>query len=94
MDRDTIRRLAQLAKLRLTADEEDRVRTQIERLLTLFAALRTVPTAGIEPSPYPIPIPHRTRADEVAPVLTQDEVLANAPQAAQGCFRVPRMVEG
>jgi aspartyl-tRNA(Asn)/glutamyl-tRNA(Gln) amidotransferase subunit C len=93
MDRDGVRRLAELAKLRLTPAEEERAQGQIQRLLDAFAVLQEVPTSGVDPSPYPLPIPHRGRPDVVGPALPPQEVLANAPEQRAGCFRVPRMVD-
>ena len=94
MDIAGVRRLAALSKLRLTTDQENRTCEQIERLLEAFAVLQDAPTEGIEPSPYPMPIPHRLRADAPEPELTQDEALQNAPEQSGGCFRVPRVVDG
>jgi len=94
MDRQAIHGLAGLAKLRLTPDQEERARAQMERLLEAFEILQEVPTDDVEPSPYPLPIAHRTRADVPEPPLPQDEVLANAPEQRAGSFRVPRMVDG
>lgn len=94
MDPTVVRRVAGLAKLRLTAAQEERALAQMQRLLQAFRILEEAPTEGVEPSPYPLPIAHRMRPDEAAPGLSQHEVLANAPEQRGGCFRVPRMVEG
>ena len=94
MDRAGVRRLAELSKLSLTDDQEDRALAQIEKLLDAFAVLEEAPTDDVEPSPYPMPIPHRLRRDQAGPGLAQEEVLQNAPEQRSGCFRVPRMVEG
>ena len=69
-------------------------RHRIERLLGHFAVLQEVDTDGVEPSAYPIAIPHRTRADYPAPALPQSDVLHNAPAQRAGCFLVPRIIEG
>lgn len=94
MDRDAVHRLAHLSKLRLTAEQAIRVEARIQRLLDAFAVLEEISTDGIEPSPYPLPMAHRGRADVAEPGLPQEEVLANAPERRAGCFRVPRVVEG
>ncbi|MEM7205398.1 MAG: Asp-tRNA(Asn)/Glu-tRNA(Gln) amidotransferase subunit GatC [Planctomycetota bacterium] len=94
MERDTVRRLAQLAKLRLSEAEEERAAARIERLLGYFARLQEVDTEGTEASPYPLPLPPATRPDVPGKPLAQDDVLANAPDARGGCFRLPRTVEG
>ena len=91
---EDLEELAELARLRLPAAELARTREQVQRLLGHFALLQGVNTDGVEPSPYPRPMPNRTRPDVPEAPLTQDQVLANAPATRGGCFLVPRVVEG
>lgn len=93
MDRSTVRELARLCKLALDEDQEARAEAQIGRLLEYFDMLSEVDTRGVEPSPYPLEMPPRRRADEPGEVLAQDEVLHNAPRRRAGSFLVPRVVE-
>lgn len=94
MEPEALRELAELAKLRLTPEQEARALARMDRVLAAFEGLAEAPTEAVEPSPYPLPIAHRTRPDEIEPPLSQDEVLALAPEKRSGCFRVPRMVDG
>jgi aspartyl-tRNA(Asn)/glutamyl-tRNA(Gln) amidotransferase subunit C len=94
MDREALEHLADLAKLHLDPATAARAAAQLGRLLDAFTVLQEVATDGVAASPYPLPITARLRPDEPAAPLSQDEVLANAPEQSAGCFRVPRMVEG
>ena len=94
MDTKQLRHLAELAKLRLTPAQEERAGAQIERLLRAFEVLQLADTSGVEPSPYPRQIGHRTRPDQPRPGLDPEEVIANADEHRAGCIRVPRVVEG
>ena len=94
MDRDTVRDLCRLAKLRLDEDQMARAQEQMTRLLGYFDMLEAVSTDAVQASPYPVRIPHRPRPDEAEPALSQDEVLQNAPAQSAGAFLVPRVVEG
>jgi aspartyl-tRNA(Asn)/glutamyl-tRNA(Gln) amidotransferase subunit C len=98
MDLADLAQLAELARLRaIETTDGDRGRhlgAQIADLLAHFAVLGEVDTEGVEPSAYPLPIPHRTRPDRPQPPLPVDEVLGNAPRRRAGCFLVPRVVEG
>ncbi len=86
--------LAHLARLRIAnPDLAAATRDQVGRLLDHFAILREADTDGVEPSAYPIAIPHRTRPDVPADALSQDDVLRNAPATRSGCFLVPRVVD-
>lgn len=49
---------------------------------------------GIEPTSHSIPVINVFREDAVRPSLPREEVLQNAPKARDGCFVVPRIVEG
>ena len=94
-DSERLREIAELAGLaRLRPADPAALASQIDRLLGHFAVLREVDTEGVEPSAYPIAIPHRTRADEPDPALPQSDVLRNAPAQRAGCFLVPRIIEG
>jgi len=94
VDKDTVHTLARLVRLRLSPEQEERARDQMGRLLEAFQSLQALDTEGVEPSAYPLPLHHRSRSDEPGPVLTQEEVLANAPRRRSGSFLVPRIVEG
>ncbi len=94
MDRSTVRDLAALCKLNLDEAQEARAEAQMGRLLEYFGMLERVDTDGVEPSPYPMAMSPRPRADDPEEVLSQDEVLDNAPMKRGGAFLVPRVVDG
>ncbi len=94
MDRETVRELCSLSKLNLDEGQMTRAQEHITRLLGYFDMLQGVNTDAVAASPYPLPIPHRPRADEAEPPLSQDEVLQNAPAQRAGSFLVPRVVAG
>ncbi len=94
MNDGELEELATLARLKLPEEAREQTVAQVESLLAYFAMLQGVNTEGVEPSAYPIDIPHRQRADRAEEPLTTDEVLANAPAKRGGCFLVPRVVEG
>jgi aspartyl-tRNA(Asn)/glutamyl-tRNA(Gln) amidotransferase subunit C len=46
----------------------------------------------VAPTAHPIPLSNVLRPDEARPGVPRDEVLAMAPEAEDGYFRVPRMM--
>ena len=94
MDRSTVRDLAALCKLNLDEAQEARAEAQMGRLLEYFGMLERVDTDGVEPSPYPLDLPHRPRPDNPEEVLSQQQALDNAPLKRGGAFLVPRVVDG
>lgn len=90
---EEIEHIAALARLRLTDDEKARYRVQLSAVLDYMDKLRQVDTAHIEPTATVLPLRTVLRPDEVQPSLTLAELLANAPAAEAGLFRVPPVLE-
>ena len=89
-----VRKVAQLARLELTDDEVARQGQHLNALLAQFEKLQELDVTGVEPTSHSIPVLNIMRADVARPSLSREEVLANAPEARDGCFVVPRIVEG
>ena len=84
--------VARLARLYLTDDELDRFAGQLGDVLEHAADVAALDTAGVPPTAHPLPVQNVFRADEPRPGLDRDEVLAMAPAAEDGRFRVPRIL--
>lgn len=87
--RDQAARIAELARLRFSDGELDRLAAEMSAVLDHAADVEALDLAGVEPAARPLPLKNVTRGDEVRPSLDRDEVLAQAPSALEGCFRVP-----
>lgn len=87
-----VRKVAKLARLRLSPDEVERYTHQLDDMLEHFADIDALDLDGVEPMTQPIPLSNVFREDVVRPSLDRDEVLAAAPAAEGGRFRVPPMV--
>ncbi|HLK56791.1 MAG TPA: Asp-tRNA(Asn)/Glu-tRNA(Gln) amidotransferase subunit GatC [Chthonomonadaceae bacterium] len=94
LSREEVRKVALLARLELTDDEIDEQAKHINDLLKTFETLQQLDVTGIEPTSHSIPIVNVLREDRTLPSLPREAVLANAPEARDGCFIVPRIVEG
>ncbi len=90
---DEVRHIARLARLRLSPDEERRYAEQLSAILDYAARLLSVDTSAVPPTATVLPFPSPLRPDEVRPSLAQAQVLANAPAAEGGFFRVPPVLE-
>ena len=91
---EEVKKVALLARLELTDDEIDLQSANLNALLEQFEKLLALDVTGIEPTSHAIPMVNVLREDILRPSLSRDEVLANAPQASDGCFVVPRVLEG
>jgi aspartyl-tRNA(Asn)/glutamyl-tRNA(Gln) amidotransferase subunit C len=85
--------VADLARIALTPEEEQRLGEQLGNILGYVEQLRKVDVSGVEPMSHAFPLHNVTRADERRPGLTQEEALRNAPRRSNGLFIVPKIVE-
>jgi aspartyl-tRNA(Asn)/glutamyl-tRNA(Gln) amidotransferase subunit C len=91
--RDEVAHLAALARIDLDDAELDRLAGQLGVVLDAVASVGQVAADDIPPTSHPLPLTNVQRADEVRPGLTQAEALSGAPEAEQGRFRVPRILQ-
>lgn len=85
---DEVRHVAELAKLRLSDEEVAEFAGQLSDILDYAERLQEVDTSHVPPTPYPLPLTNVLREDVATDCLTNDEALANAPDRADGFFRV------
>jgi aspartyl-tRNA(Asn)/glutamyl-tRNA(Gln) amidotransferase subunit C len=81
--------VARLARLELTPDELERYTDQLDSMLEHFRDIDALDLTGVTPMTQPLPLQNVFRDDVVGPTLDRDEVLAAAPAAEAGRFRVP-----
>lgn len=87
-----VTKVARLARLELGADEIARMTAQLEGILGHFADIDALDLSTVEPMTQPYPLVNVMRPDVVRPGLDRDEVLAQAPLAEDGRFRVPPVI--
>jgi aspartyl-tRNA(Asn)/glutamyl-tRNA(Gln) amidotransferase subunit C len=92
MDFD-IKYIAHLARLSLTAEEEQKLSAQLSSILGYIEKLKEVDVSGVEPTAHAFPLVNVTRPDEIKPSLSNEDALRNAPAHANGLFIVPKIVE-
>jgi aspartyl-tRNA(Asn)/glutamyl-tRNA(Gln) amidotransferase subunit C len=93
LTRADVEHVAQLARLALTDDELDGYAEQLGVILDHAAEVAALDTHDVPPTAHPLPLTNVFRADEPRPSLPRDEVLAMAPAAEDGRFRVPRILD-
>ena len=84
--------VARLARLDVTDDELVLFAEQLGAVLEHAADVAALDIADVPPTAHPLPLANVFRADEPRPSLDRDEVLAQAPAAEGGRFRVPRIL--
>ena len=81
--------VAKLARLDLTSQEKERLRTQLGLILEHAAKVGEVAADDVPPTAWAIPRANVYREDVPDATITQEAALANAPDARGGAFRVP-----
>jgi aspartyl-tRNA(Asn)/glutamyl-tRNA(Gln) amidotransferase subunit C len=89
LSREDVLHVARLARLDVSEEEVDRYTEQLAAVLEHAADVAALDTSGVPPTAHPLPLANVLREDEVQPSLDRDEVLAQAPAAEDGRFRVP-----
>lgn len=92
ISRDDVAHVARLARLDVTDEELERFTEQLGDILDHAAEVAALDTEGVAPTAHPLPLQNVLRPDDVQPSLDRDEVLAQAPSAEDGLFRVPRIL--
>ena len=85
--------IAELAKLSLTDEETEKFRAQLSAILEYAEILQRLDTEAIPPTATVLPLRNVMVADEVRPSFSREDVLANAPQAENGYFKVRAILE-
>jgi aspartyl-tRNA(Asn)/glutamyl-tRNA(Gln) amidotransferase subunit C len=90
---DDVRKVAVLARLRLSDDELERMQQQLSQILDYMQVLQEVDVTDVTPTAQVTDVVNVMRPDEVRPSLPVEEVLMNAPAHEQGYFKVKPVFE-
>jgi aspartyl-tRNA(Asn)/glutamyl-tRNA(Gln) amidotransferase subunit C len=91
--KEEVEHVAYLARLKFNAQEEELFTTQLNSILDYMEQLGKVDTTNVEPTFHAVAGKNVFREDAVAPSISQDLSLSNAPDRDRGFFRVPKIIE-
>ena len=89
---EEVQRVAELARLEITADETARLADEMTGILAFADSIRELDTTDVPPTTHAVEITDVLRDDIVGLMLDRDTVLAQAPDAGEGCFIAPKIV--
>jgi aspartyl-tRNA(Asn)/glutamyl-tRNA(Gln) amidotransferase subunit C len=92
VERGDVEHVALLARLKLSAEEEQLFTSQLNAILDYMEKLNELDTSAVEPTFHVVSHCNTMREDEVKGSLPQEASLENAPDKAEGCFRVPKII--
>lgn len=88
-----MQRLATLARLELTLEEEHDLITHLSTMLQYIEKLKTLNTDGVEPMSHAVAISPLLREDRVTNRPNPEALLQNAPAREGTFFKVPKIIE-
>ncbi len=93
IDKETARRVAKLARIKVEEEDLSALAGEFNAILGFVEQLNEVDVEGVEPMTSVTPMRLKRREDVVTDGDQQDKILANAPDAREGFFAVPKVVE-
>jgi aspartyl-tRNA(Asn)/glutamyl-tRNA(Gln) amidotransferase subunit C len=89
IDREQVLHVARLARLELSEEEVERMSSELSTILDHVERISELDLEGVEPTSHVVELENVLRADEPRPSWPRERVLEQAPDPAQGAFRVP-----
>lgn len=93
VDKDTVKRVAHLARIAVSDDEAEALQSDLNAILGFVEQLDAVDVSGVEPMTSVIGMPMKVRTDTVNDGDQADDIIANAPASDASFFVVPKVVE-
>ena len=93
LSREVVRRVALLARLEISEEQEATFVDQLDHILQHFERLAALDTADVEPTAHVVDVVSAYRDDEVTNPPASEELRANAPSRDGDFFKVPKIIE-
>ena len=90
---DDVARIAHLARIEISEADRRAMLAQLNDIFAMIEKMQKVDTAGVAPMAHPLGGHQRLREDRVTETDAREQNMKNAPQAEDGLFLVPRVVE-
>lgn len=93
IDLETARRVAKLARIAVPQENLPALAGELSNIITFMEQLNEVNVDGVEPMTSVTPMRLKRRQDGITDGNMQTKILSNAPDAREGFFAVPKVVE-
>ncbi|MFM5981960.1 MAG: Asp-tRNA(Asn)/Glu-tRNA(Gln) amidotransferase subunit GatC [Sphaerospermopsis kisseleviana] len=92
IDREQVHKVANLARLELTPEEEEKFTTQLSDILEYIEQLSELDVADVPPTTRAIDVSNITREDKLQPYPDREAILSSAPEQEGDFFKVPKIL--
>ena len=93
LDKSELEKIAHLARLHITKAESEEVMLRITDILALIDEMQSINTNDVAPLAHPLDLLQRLRTDEITERNYRDELQSLAPEAQEGLYLVPKVIE-
>ncbi len=93
VSRDQVQRVAELARLEFSEEDEARMAEELSQILDYVEKLEELDTSGVPPMSHVLDVSNVFRPDEVESRIDRDQALEPAPETADGYFQVPKVLD-
>ncbi len=93
IDEATVKRIAHLSRLKISAQEAQSLKRELNGILDWVEELKAIPTDDVEPLTHAGAAQLRMRADAVTDGGCPADILKNAPKSEDSFFLVPKVIE-
>ncbi|KPK96706.1 MAG: glutamyl-tRNA amidotransferase [Omnitrophica WOR_2 bacterium SM23_72] len=93
IDKNTVKYVAHLARIRLTDKELSVLSSQLEDIVTFIDKLKELDVTKVKPTSHILPVNNVFRKDKPIKSLNVKEALGNAPAQRDGFFTAPKVLE-
>jgi len=92
VDKELIKNVAEVARLKLSSKEIEEFAVELKEVLENFSLIDKCDTSDVKPSFQPVELKNHLREDKVTKCLTQEEALSNTEHKKDGYFKGPKAV--
>ena len=92
IDNEQVRKVASLARLDLTEEEEAQFSTQLSSILEYVQKLDELDTKDVPPTTRAIEVSNITREDQLQTFSEREAILDSAPEREEDFFKVPKIL--
>jgi len=90
---EEVKKIAKLSRLKITDEQAVKFSEQLNSILEYAAKINELNTDNIEPTSHSVKLSNVLREDIVTPSFDRNVIIANAPLAENGFYRVPKIIE-
>ena len=90
---EQVRYVAHLSRLALTDNEVERFSGQLGEILGYVEKLNELDTSDVDPLLHALDTKNVFREDSAGESLSRKDIMKNAPESSEGCYKVPRIIE-